>query len=201
MSDFDYVKFYDQISPFYGWGLRLLPIWRRYTEAVLPWIPEGSVILEIGPGPGVLLQTLSFRGRAAIGVDLSPGMLAQCQKRLIGQAMPANLIRAHGVHLPLADGCVDAVVTTFAFSAIPDGLGAMTEFARVLRPGGVVALVDAGRPTDGNPFGRLLAQTWQYFGDFMRDEAGLMVQAGLDVVHRQEFGAFQSIRLVVGQRR
>ena len=85
-------------------------------------------------------------------------------------------------------------------SAIPDALAALSEFARVLRPGGVVALVDAGIPSNGNLPGRLLARAWELFGDYMRDEAALMAQAGLDVIDRREFGAFDSIRLVVGQR-
>ncbi|MCP4517527.1 MAG: class I SAM-dependent methyltransferase, partial [Delftia sp.] len=86
-------------------------------------------------------------------------------------------------------------------SAIPDGLAAMSEMARVLRPGGVLALVDAGYPSDGNQVGSVLARLWELGGDFMRDEADLMQQAGLDVIQRREFGAFDSIRLVVSRKR
>jgi hypothetical protein len=41
---------------------------------------------------------------------------------------------------------------------------------------------------------------WELGGDFMREEAALMSQAGLDVITRREFGAFDSIRLVVSRK-
>jgi len=197
---FDYTAFYNAVAPYYAQGQRLLPVWRRYTEAVLPWVMLDSVILEIGPGPGVLLEQLALRGKAAIGLDLSPGMLAQAQARLRSKGMLVNLINGDAVRIPLADGCVDVVVATFAFSAMPDGTAAMQEMARVLRPGGLLALVDAGIPSGGNSAGVGLARLWALFGDAMRDEAALMQAAGLAVVARREFGAFDSIRLVVGQR-
>ncbi len=194
------VSFYTTIAPVYAQGQALLPVWRRYTEAVLPWVTLDSVVLEIGPGPGVLLEQLALRGKAAIGLDLTPGMLAQAQARLRAKGMPVNLINGDATRIPLADGCMDVIVTTFAFSAIPDGAAAMREMARVLRPGGILALVDAGVPSSGNPVGVGLARLWELFDDRMRDEAALMRQAGLTVVARREFGAFDSIRLVVGQR-
>jgi ubiquinone/menaquinone biosynthesis C-methylase UbiE len=197
---FDYTGFYNAIAPYYAQGQDLLPMWRRYTEAVLPWVMLDSVILEIGPGPGVLLEQLALRGEAAIGLDLSPGMLAQAQARLRAMGMPANLLNGDAARIPLADASVDVIVTTFAFSAIPDGVGALAEMARVVRPGGLVALVDSCVPSSGNPVGTALARLWEQFGDFMRDEAALMGQAGLEVVARREFGAFDSIRLVVGRR-
>ena len=192
--------FYNTIAPVYAQGQALLPVWRRYTEAVLPWVMLNSVILEIGPGPGVLLEQLALRGEAAIGLDLSLRMLAQSQARLRAKGMPVNLINGDATRIPLADGCIDVIVTTFAFSAIPDGVAAMREMVRVLRPGGILALVDAGVPSSGNPVGVALARLWEIFDDHMRDEAALMRQAGLALVARREFGAFDSIRLVVGKK-
>jgi SAM-dependent methyltransferase len=108
------------------------------------------------------------------------------------------LVKGDAVHLPFADGSLAAIVMTFAFSAVPDGAGAMHEFARALRPGGRLVLVDAGIPTSGNRVGAALGRLWTLFGDFMRDESALMRGAGLDVIECREFGAFDSIRLVVG---
>lgn len=196
----DIVKFYNTIAPFYAQGQALLPMWRHYAQAVLPWVTLDSVILEIGPGPGALLEQLALRGEAVIGLDLASGMLAETQARLRAKRMPVNLINGDATHIPLADGCIDVIVTTFAFSAIPDGGAAMSEMARVLRPGGTLALVDAGIPASGNLAAVALAKVWSLVGDRMRDEAALMRQAGLTVVARRDFGAFDSIRLVVSQR-
>jgi ubiquinone/menaquinone biosynthesis C-methylase UbiE len=197
---FNYQRFYDRLSPFYATGQRLLPMWRRYTEQVLPWLPPGGAVLEIGPGPGLLLEQLAGRHPFAAGLDLSPGMLRQAQHRLRQAHRPTRLMQGDALRLPLPSESLDGIATTFAFSAIPDGLAAMREMTRVLRPYGVLALVDAGYPSDRNRIGSLLARMWEAGGDFMRDEAALMGQAGLDVILRREFGAFNHIRLVVGRK-
>ncbi len=197
-----YQRLYDRMAPFYAGLMRLLPVWRRYTEAVWPWLwqlPASSAVLEIGPGPGVLLAQLARRFRLAVGLDLSTGMVQQAQQRLGQAGQPPLLVQGDAARLPLAATSFDAVVLTFAFSAFPDGLEVMREMSRVLRPGGLVVLVDAGLPSNGNCIGATLARAWELFGDTMRDEAGLMAQAGLTVLERRDFGAFDGIRLVVGR--
>ncbi len=189
-----YQQLYDRMAPFYATGMRLLPVWRRYTEAVLPWLDEAAAagpVLEIGPGPGVLLTKLALRFDVAVGLDLSSGMLARSQQRLHDAGLPARLVQGNAATLPLASGSFAAVVLTFAFSAFPDGLAAMQEIARILQPDGLLVLVDAAEPDDGNAAGMALARTWELFGDFMRDEAGLMRQTGLEVIDCHNFGAFQ----------
>ncbi|MCB0245674.1 MAG: class I SAM-dependent methyltransferase [Anaerolineae bacterium] len=198
-----YQRLYDRMAPFYATGMRLLPVWQRYTETVLPWLdklPVSGPVLEIGPGPGVLLTKLSQHFDVAVGLDLSTGMLVEAQGRLRGAGLPARLVQGNTVQLPFASGSCAAVTLTFAFSAFPKGLAAMQEIARVLCSGGLVVLVDAAEPDDRNAAGMALAKTWEMFGDFMRDEADLMQQAGLEIVECYNFGAFHSIRLTVGRR-
>jgi ubiquinone/menaquinone biosynthesis C-methylase UbiE len=197
---FKYRRFYDWLAPIYATAQRLLPMWRRYTEEALPWLPPTGAVLEIGPGPGLLLEKLAGRHPLAVGLDLSPGMLREASRRLRRAHRRTRLVRGDATHLPFAPDSFEGVATTFAFSAIPDGLTAMGEMARVLCPAGVLALVDAGYPSDRNRIGMGLARLWELGGDFMRDEAALMGQAGLEVIVRRELGAFNSIRLVVGRK-
>ena len=197
---FNYRRFYDALAPMYATGQRLLPMWRRYTEEVLPWLPPVGKILEIGPGPGVLLEKMAGRHPLAVGIDLSPAMLREAQRRLRRAHRRTCLVEGNAIHLPFASASLDGIATTFAVSAIPDGLGAVREMARVLRPDGILALVDAGYPPDGNPYGSTLARLWELGGDFMRDEAALMRQAGLEIVVQREIGAFDHVRLVVGHK-
>jgi ubiquinone/menaquinone biosynthesis C-methylase UbiE len=195
----DYRRLYDRLAPFYAPAMRLFPMWRRYTEAVLPWLPADGAILEIGPGPGVLLQDIAARSAGAVGLDLSPGMLVRARDRLRRAGVSARLVQGNIVQLPFAAHTFDGIVLTFVFSAVPDGSAAMGELARVLRPGGVIALVDACEPADHNRIAVWLARQWERFGDFMRDESALMRAAGLDIVEQREFGAFHSIRITVGR--
>jgi len=195
-----YRRLYDRLAPVYGPALNLLPMWRRYTEAALPWLPPSGAILEIGPGPGALHRTLAARYAHTVALDLSPGMLAQAQKRLRAAGLSSELVRGNAVCLPFAAECFDGIVLTFAFSAIPDGAAAVAEMARVLHPGGVIALVDACDPENGNRVAHWLARLWERFGDFVRDEAALMRAAGLAIDEKREFGAFHSIRLTVGRK-
>jgi SAM-dependent methyltransferase len=205
---FNLNAFYDQIAPLYGWGWASIPVWRRYTEAVLPFLPESGRVLEVGPGPGLLLEQLTQRHPMAVGVDLSRGMLAEARRRLRRAGRPALLVRGNALRLPFPAGSLDGVATTFTLSAIPEGQEAVNEMARVLRRpdpmagrlGGVLTLVDAGYPGDGNMLGTALVRLWELGGDQMRDEAAMMEAAGLQVVVRHEFGVGKSIRLVVGRK-
>jgi ubiquinone/menaquinone biosynthesis C-methylase UbiE len=197
---FNYRRFYDLLAPIYATGQRLLPMWQAYTEEVLPWLPPTGAVLEIGPGPGLLLEKTAGRHPLAVGVDLSPVMLREAQRRLRRAHRRTRLVQGDGVRLPFAPQSYDGIATTFAFSAIPDGQAAMDEMARVLRPDGILALVDAGYPGDGNKVGAVLAQMWELGGDYMRDESALMRRAGLEIVLQREFGAFSHIRLVVGRK-
>lgn len=197
---FNYERFYDLLAPLYATGQRLLPMWRRYTEEVLPWLPPTGAILEIGPGPGILLEKMAGRHPKAVGLDLSPGMLREAKRRLRRAHRRTNLVQGNAARIPFESESLDGIATTFAFSAIPDGLEAMREMTRVLRTGGVLALVDAGYPSNGNRIATALARLWELGGDFMRDEASLMREVGLEIVIRREFGAFDHIRLVVGRK-
>ncbi|MET7496754.1 class I SAM-dependent methyltransferase [Streptomyces sp900116325] len=83
-----------------------------------------------------MLQEL---GHHVIGVDASPHMLAQARKRLPG----ADFLEADLHRLPLPDNAVDTVICALALTHVPDLAPVLTEFARVLRPGGNLVISDA----------------------------------------------------------
>ncbi len=194
-------RLYDLMAPIYGPAWRAIPPWRRYSMAALPWLPDEGAVLEIGPGPGLVHEILAQRAALTVGLDISAGMLRRTRERLQARGLPARLVRGAAQALPFADASFDAIVMTFVFSAIPDGERAMRAFARILRPGGVLILVDACIPNDDNIPARVLARMWTLFGDQMRDEATLMRATGLTVIAKREFGAFHSIRITVGRKK
>lgn len=170
---------------------------RRRALRYLP--PEGSRVLEVGFGGGRLHVEMAQRWRTA-GVDLAPGMAQLTRRRLRQRGLPSRLAVGSVMALPWSDGAFDAIVSTFAFSAFPDGEGALAEMTRVLKPGGRVIIVDAGESHDGNLVARLLAGTWALIGDYMRDEGPLMERQGLVNVKREEYGPWNHIHAVVGIR-
>ncbi len=92
------------------------------------------VILDIGCGTGATLTGLSRSG-LAVGVDASQHALGFCRRR--DQHV---LVRAHGESLPFATGSADIITALDLLEHIPDDAAAVREFARVLRPGGVLLI-------------------------------------------------------------
>jgi ubiquinone/menaquinone biosynthesis C-methylase UbiE len=194
----NYQRLYDAMAPLYAPAMRLLPVWLKYAQHALPWLPPAGSILEVGPGPGVLHSQLAQTYPVLVGADLSFHMLQRAQRRLRGAAATDRLVQADVMSLPFANASFDGIILTFVFSAFPDGSTAMRELSRLLRPAGRLAIVDACVPSDRNLAARGLGRMWTLFGDVLRDEAALMRAAGLNVVERREYGVFNSIRLTVG---
>ncbi len=197
----NYQRLYDRMAHIYAPLIRLLPMWQQYGRPALPWLDQKQAVLEIGPGPGLLHEQLARSHAFTAGLDLSLGMLRRAQHRLLRQALTPRLVQANAIQLPFEDNTFDGIVLTFVFSAIPDGAAALREMRRVLCPLGVVVLIDACIPSDGNAVAQGLGRMWALFGDILRDEAGLMRAAGFEVVACKEYGAFQSIRLTVASKR
>ena len=106
--------------------------WRR---AAIAHLPPGRV-LDLGAGTGAANPDLG--DREIVALDPAPEMLGlnPIPRRAVGV----------GEQLPFVDGAFDGVFSAYVFrnlASIPDTLA---EVARVLRPGGVLAVVDLGRP-------------------------------------------------------
>jgi phosphatidylethanolamine/phosphatidyl-N-methylethanolamine N-methyltransferase len=169
----------------------------RLRLRALAYLPQaGSRVLEIGFGSGRLHLELAARYRLA-GVDLAPGMVRLTQHRLASRGLSSDLCVGSATALPWSEGRFDAVLSTFAFSAIPDAGTALDEMVRVTRPGGAVIIVDAGEAMDGNGVARLLARLWAALGDYMRDEVPYMAARGLSVV-REDYGPWHSVHVTRG---
>lgn len=193
----NYQRLYDRMSTIYVPLVRLFPMWQHYIQPALPWLDQKPSVLEIGPGPGLLHEQIARSHVFTAGVDLSAGMLRQTQRRLRRQALTPRLVQANAIQLPFEDEAFDGLVLTFVFSAIPAGAAALREMYRVLRPTGVVVLIDACVPSNGNVAARRLGRLWALFGDQLRDEAALMRTVGFHIIECKEYGAFHSIRLTV----
>jgi SAM-dependent methyltransferase len=99
---------------------------------------DGDRVLDAGCGRGFFLNlTTSLAPDVRLsGVELDWHLLRVARSRVAGAAVASARIEA----LPFGDGSFDKIVFTEVIEHIPDDRGAMAEIARVLAPGGVVAL-------------------------------------------------------------
>ena len=112
------------------------PIAQALWRALESWLPEGNVrILDAGCGEGYYLDALSKqldrKQSDLIGLDIAKPAIHKAAV----QYKQAQWIVGTNRHLPLVDACLDAVVCMFGFASFD-------VFARVLKPGGVVIMVD-----------------------------------------------------------
>ncbi|MFG2092203.1 class I SAM-dependent methyltransferase [Streptomyces sp. NPDC048612] len=104
-------------------------------------LQEGDRVLDAGCGTGRALPALraavGTRG-TVLGADLTPEMLREAVRA--GRDRDAALLLADVTRLPLPDAALDAVFAAGLLSHLPDSAGGLTELARVVRPGGRLAL-------------------------------------------------------------
>jgi demethylmenaquinone methyltransferase / 2-methoxy-6-polyprenyl-1,4-benzoquinol methylase len=158
---------FDTIAPRYDLLNRLLTFgmdvgWRRKTVRLLG-LPTGSRVLDLACGTGDLCRELAAAGLRPVGVDRSAGMLAAARTS-------APLVRGDALRLPVPDGAVDGIVCGFALRNFLALEPFLAECARVLRPGGRVALLEVAAPV--NPV--LRAGHALYFGKVVPFVGGLL---------------------------
>src|SRR3954464_14916532 len=111
-------------------------------EVLLPTIPPGGTVVEIGPGGGRWSVILQPRSERLVLVDVAQRPLDLVAERLSG-AENVDYVLTAGSAIPrVADAGVGAVWScdVFVHIAPPDQAGYLAEIGRVLRPGGVAAI-------------------------------------------------------------
>ncbi|MGI8887658.1 MAG: class I SAM-dependent methyltransferase, partial [Nocardioidaceae bacterium] len=112
--------------------------WPAYPIESVQWLigNQPARVLELGAGTGKLTATLCALGHDVVATDPSADMLV----RLASTAPAARTALARAEDIPLAPASADVVVAAQAFHWF-DRERALTEIARVLRPGGALALL------------------------------------------------------------
>jgi phosphatidylethanolamine/phosphatidyl-N-methylethanolamine N-methyltransferase len=103
----------------------------------------GGRILEVGVGTGLSLPDYS-RSNRITGIDIAEPMLRKAQERVraLGLTNIDTLSVMDATKLAFPDASFDVVVAQFVITAVPDPDGTLDEFARVVRPGGEIVLVN-----------------------------------------------------------
>jgi len=170
--------------------------WRHYTDVTLGVLlahlaaDRYGAILDVGCGTGTLLARLHDQEPQAHvhGIDVSAGMLDRARVTLRG--VNGDLWHGTADRLPLADRSVDLVTMASVLHYLRRPSAACVEARRVLRPGGVLAIVDyrphvgAGSVTDG--LIRLYDRGHVRSRD-VREAHAILSAAGLVVTHAHTF--------------
>lgn len=164
---------YDRVGAVLSFGQD--PRWRRFLVSRLP--PDGGHVLDVATGTGLVAAELVERGFSVTGLDQSPEMLVLARRRF---ADPVELVEASADELPFADGSFDHLTFTYLLRYVDDPAATMKELARVVRPGGAVAMLEFGLPRGvwralwglwvgvGLPLaGRLISPGWHEVGRFL----------------------------------
>lgn len=112
-------------------------------------VQRGAAILDVGSGTGLnLLEAARWFAPARLlcGIDIAPGMVAVAQQKAASLGVPAQFTVGDAENLPYPDGTFDLVICNSVFHWFTDRARAMQEMARVLRPGGQIALICASEP-------------------------------------------------------
>jgi len=134
-------RHYRSIEMAAGFGSGL---WYRRKALQEAGLTPGMKVLDVACGPGLVTEgalTLVGPAGSVVGLDPSIGMLREAQKGACG-----NLVRAVGERLPFPDHCFDFLSMGYALRHVPDLQGAFMEYRRVLKPGGIVLLMEISRP-------------------------------------------------------
>ena len=105
---------------------------------------KGRVVIDACCGTGDLSLAFSRAGATVVGVDFTPEML-----RIAAPAKPLSeggYAQGDAMRLPLASRVADVVSVAFGLRNVADRVECMREMARVLRPGGLVLVLEFGMP-------------------------------------------------------
>jgi demethylmenaquinone methyltransferase/2-methoxy-6-polyprenyl-1,4-benzoquinol methylase len=171
------------LGPTYDRYARLLsfgqdPRWRSYLVSRLE-VGHEDTVLDVASGTGaVALEIVRRYGARVVGVDQSAAMLEEARRR-VGDRIELHEARAEA--LPFKDASFDALTFTYLLRYVDDPAATMRELARVVRPGGRVAMLEFAVPENplarifweayvriGLPLGgRVLSPGWRAVGDFL----------------------------------
>jgi len=156
-------------------------------------------LLDVGCGTGRFLDFVkqAWPRLPALGIDLSEAYVAEARRHLKRRGW-LKLMVAKGEALPVAAASQDAVASIFMFHELPPKVrrAVFAEFARVLKPGGRLVVVDSlqfGDEPDYDGMLEMFPQNFHepYYLSYLKEDFGAIAR-GCGLTHHRDINAFVS---------
>jgi ubiquinone/menaquinone biosynthesis C-methylase UbiE len=149
---------------------------RFHLAALAAFVDRTWTVGDLGCGTGQVSAALAPFVAHVVAVDASAAMLQAAKKRLHGFGN-VDLRRGDLESLPIDDGRLDAATLMLVLHHVPDPGRALTDVARVLKPGGRLVVVDM-LPHDRDSYRQQMGHVWLGFGDEQIDR--LLTESGFE---------------------
>jgi len=159
------------------------PRWRSFLASRLVVGPGGTVLDVASGTAAVAVEVARRHGCRVVGIDQSPEMLAEGRRRVdaAGLGGRIELREARAEELPFDDASFDGLTFTYLLRYVDDPAATMRELARVVRPGGRIAMLEFTVPPRPLPraaweayvrlglplAGRAVSRGWADVGTFL----------------------------------
>lgn len=129
------------------WKVHVLRRALNDLERLMPDLPRGGDVLDVGCGFGHAFEEIHrrFRPRLIVGLDADPELQGRAGPAAAACGAPVRLEAASASHIPSPDGSFDLVLCHQTFHHLVDQPSAMAEFYRVLKPGGYLLFAESTR--------------------------------------------------------
>jgi SAM-dependent methyltransferase len=114
----------------------------RLATLAGPHLIKGSRVLDVATGTGNLAIPIARLGCSVTGVDIAANLLVQARERAEAEQLTIQFDEGDAEQLPYPDASFDAVVTMFGAMFAPRPALVASELARVLKPGGLLAMAN-----------------------------------------------------------
>jgi SAM-dependent methyltransferase len=130
-------------------GLRDPAVRRAWADLLLPRLPGSAAVADLGCGTGTLAALLGQAGHRVSGVDSAPRMVDAARTKAARSGIHAEFVVGDAATPPWAPGSFDVVLSRHVLWAMDDPGEALRSWSALLRPGGLLLLVEGRWRTGG----------------------------------------------------
>ena len=144
---------------------------RHFRKVVKPFIRARDRVLDVGCGPGGFTSVLAELSENVVGLDVSPAWVDAATRAFAERGLGrARAVLGSGSALPFPDASFDVVLSQFGHMFAPRPEVALKEMLRVLKPGGVAAILEFSQPKNA-----LFAHAYDWFSAVLLPRIGGLI--------------------------